>query len=81
MSDQPISSTIINTILGLFLAKAKEVNRAKARVKANGGFIKGSERGQGNTVKLGAFCHYLARSWNTGEFYGVLLVNFSQDNH
>ena len=79
MSDQPMSSTMINTILGFFLAKAKEVNRAKARAKANGGFIKGSERR--NTVKLGAFCHYLARSWNTGEFYGVLLVISSQDNH
>jgi len=70
MSDQPISSTIINTILGFFFAKAKEVNRAKARARANGGFIKGSERRKRNTVKLGAFCHYLARSWNRGEFYG-----------
>ncbi|MDB4489850.1 hypothetical protein N9034_01590, partial [bacterium] len=60
---------------------AKEVNRAKARARANGGCIKGSERRKRNTVKLGAFCHYLARSWNTGEFYGVLLVISSQDNH
>jgi len=81
MSDQPISSTIINTILGFFLAKAKDKARAKARARANGGFIKGSERRKRNTVKLGAFCHYLARSWNTGEFYGVLLVISSQDNH
>ena len=70
MSDQPISSTIINTILGFFFAKAKEVKRAKARARANRGFIKGSERRKRNTVKLGAFCHYLARSWNRGEFYG-----------
>lgn len=70
MSDQPISSTIINTILGFFFAKAKEVKRAKARARANRGFIKGSERRKRNTVKLGTFCHYLARSWNRGEFYG-----------
>ena len=70
MSDQPISSTIINTILGFFFAKAKEVKRAKARASANRGFIKGSERRKRNTVKLGTFCHYLARSWNRGEFYG-----------
>ena len=70
MSLQPISSTIINTILGFFFAKAKEVKRAKARARANRGFIKGSERRKRNTVKLGAFCHYLARSWNRGEFYG-----------
>ena len=60
MSDQPMSSTIINKILGFFFAKAKEVNRVKARARANGCFIKGSEKR--NTVKLGACCHYLARS-------------------
>ena len=30
MSDQPMSSTIIKTILGFFFAKAKEANRVRA---------------------------------------------------
>ena len=61
---------VMRTILGFFFAKAKEVKRAKARARANRGFIKGSERRKRNTVKLDTFCHYLARSWNRGEFYG-----------
>ena len=68
MSDQPMSSTIINTLLGFFCAWAKEVNRARPRASANGGFIRGSGRRKGDTEKLVVFCHYLARAGIRGEF-------------
>ena len=68
MSDQPMSSTIIKTILGFFCAWAKEPHRARANT--NGGFIRDSGRRGENTLKLGASCRYLARRWNKADFYG-----------
>ena len=74
MSDQPMSSTIIKTILGFFCAWAKEPHRANTNTNTNGGFIRDSVRRGENTLTLGASCRYLARSWNKGDFHGSPLA-------